>query len=254
MLKRSRAHTSILMRPWLPPALILAGVVLLWIGRTSDRSVTAQTGQHAYEFRSGDEKIRYLLFLPEDYSHCGKKWPLILYLHGASLRGSAIDKVKRYGLPKKVEKEGDFPFIVLSPQCPANKSWREVNGLQNLLDEVIAQYAVDSRRVYLTGVSLGGTETWRLAATYPERFAAIAPVCGYGDPQTGFRLTGLPAWVFHGAQDRVVPLSISEEMVKAIRKGGGKVKFTVFPEAGHSIVEEVYYQPELYEWFLAHRK
>ena len=196
----------------------------------------------------------YLLFLPEDY---GKKrrWPLMLFLHGAGERGSDLKKVKVHGPPKIVENKKDFPFILVSPQCPKDDWWTEkVDVLINLVDDIAARYKVDKKRIYLTGLSMGGYGTWALASAYPERFAAIAPICGGGSRIMSMRLKDIPIWVFHGAKDRTVPIKESEEMVKAIRSRGGDVKFTIYPDAGHDSWTETYNNPELYDWFLKHSK
>ncbi|WP_100899512.1 dienelactone hydrolase family protein [Nostoc flagelliforme] len=156
--------------------------------------------------------------------------PTILFLHGAGQRGSNLDDVKKYGVPKIVEQQADFPFIVISPQSPRGEYWN-VERLSILLDQVIASYPVDPDRLYLTGLSMGGYGTWHLAAAQPERFAAIAPICGGGNPQAARNLKNLPVWAFHGAKDNVVPLSESEIMVSALKARDGNVKFTVYPEA-----------------------
>jgi predicted peptidase len=123
-----------------------------------------------------------------------------------------------------------------------------------LLDEVQSKYKVDPDRVYLTGLSMGGFGTWETATQYPERFAAIVPICGGGRPYTVARLKNLPTWVFHGEKDNVVPIKRSEEMVDALKKAGGDVKFTRYPEAGHDSWTETYNNPELYDWFLKHTR
>lgn len=247
-------RNDILMNPRLPLAFILSGLLLLLYGVYFYSNPPPQTGQHSHTFEYSSAEFQYQLFLPGNYGNRRQKWPLILYLHGASLRGDNIDKVKKYGLPRKIDSEGDFPFLVLSPQCPPHQGWRDAGWMIDLLDKIIAEYAVDPKRVYLTGVSLGGGGTWYWAGKHPDRFAAIAPLCGYGDPEQAETLKDVPVWVFHGEKDRVVPVSVSEEMVNALRKAGGEVKFTKFPKAGHSIVEEVYSDDSLYKWFLKHRK
>jgi predicted peptidase len=128
------------------------------------------------------------------------------------------------------------------------------DALNALLDEVVAQYKVDKKRIYLTGLSMGGYGTWALAGTSPERFAAIVPICGGGDPADARRLKDIPTWVFHGAKDSVVPLSRSEEMVKALKEAGSDVKFTIYPEAEHDSWTETYNNPKLYEWLLQHKR
>ena len=195
--------------------------------------------------------INYLVYLPEDYNG-QESWPLMIFLHGAGERGSNIEKVKVHGPPKIVE-EKEMPFIIVSPQCPAEQWWK-AGELNLLLDEVIETYKVDTERIYLTGISMGGFGTWAWAAEHPDRFAAIAPICGGGEPRMANSLAGIPAWVFHGAKDRVVPLTSSSEMVDALRKVDADVKFTVYPEAGHDSWTETYDNPELYEWFLSHTK
>jgi predicted peptidase len=179
--------------------------------------------------------------------------PTILFLHGAGERGSNLDNVKRHGVAKIVEQHPDFSFIVISPQCPRGEYWN-VERLSALLDEVIASYPVDPDRLYLTGLSMGGYGTWHLAAAQPERFAAIAPICGGGNPQAAGKFKNLPVWAFHGAKDNVVPLSESEIMVSALKAYDGNVKFTVYPEAAHDSWTQTYNNPELYEWFLQYRR
>ena len=161
--------------------------------------------------------------------------------------------LKNCGLLKFIETKEDFPFIVVSPQCPRRRYWSETL-LNNLLDEVLAEYAIDDDRVYLTGMSMGGFGTWNVACSDPDRFAAIAPICGGGKPQSVESLIHVPAWAFHGAKDKVVPLRRSEEMVRALQKAGGDAKLTVYPNAGHDAWTETYKNPQLYKWFLQHKR
>jgi predicted peptidase len=208
-------------------------------------------------------KLNYLLLLPEGYKDNKKeRWPLMLFLHGMGERGSDLAKVKVHGPPKVAEKMTNFPFILISPQCP-DGSWWDNESLLALLDEVQEKYRVDTNRVYLTGLSMGGFGTWNLALTYPERFAAVVPICGGGSPVPiyGFdakrkeTLKSLPFWAFHGDKDPAVPLSESERMVNALKKYGVKdVNLTVYPGVGHDSWTQTYSDPKLYEWFLSHRK
>lgn len=197
--------------------------------------------------------INYLLYLPEDYGKKEQNWPLILFLHGAGERGDNLDLVKVHGPPKLVEKRKDFQFVVVSPQCPKGKWW-DAAQLNSLVDEIVAKHQIDNTRIYVTGLSMGGYGTWSLAAAYPQRFAACAPICGGGNVQTAEALISTPLWVFHGAKDTSVPLKQSEEMVEAIKAAGGNVKLTVYPEAGHDSWTESYDNPELYKWFLSHQR
>jgi predicted peptidase len=197
-------------------------------------------------------KLDYLLSLPADYGRSRKSWPLVLFLHGAGESGNDLTKVKTHGPPKLVETNGPFPFILVSPQCPG-RGWNP-DVLNALLNTVIKQYRVDKDRVYLTGLSMGGYGTWLLAAAHPEKFAAIAPICGGGNPADARKLAKLPTWVFHGAKDPTVPLKRSEEMVEALKAAGAYPKFTVYPEAGHDSWTATYDNPEFYQWLLAQKR
>jgi len=199
--------------------------------------------------------IEYLLSLPDGYGKGGKEWPLMLFLHGAGERGDDVEKVKVHGPPKLIAQGKSLPFIVVSPQCPSRTSWsspEQIGVLTALLDEITEKYRVDESRVYLTGLSMGGYGTWALASSYPERFAAIAPICGGGQTRMARRLRNVPIWAFHGAKDNVVPLARSEEMVEAVKKAGGSVEFTVYPEANHDSWTVTYENPKLFDWFLSH--
>jgi predicted peptidase len=197
----------------------------------------------------------YLLYLPADYDKDTKKqWPLIMFLHGAGERGKKVQTVAKFGLAKLTAKGKQFDFIIVSPQCPNDVWWPEkTDVLINLLDEIETKYRVDTDRVYLTGLSMGGFGTWSLACRYPQRFAAIAPICGGGELPGAHRLKNVPVWAFHGAKDDVVPVARSQEMVDSINKIGGNAKITIYPEAGHDSFTVTYDNPELYQWFLSHK-
>ncbi len=198
--------------------------------------------------------INYLLYLPKEYGkESNRRWPLILFLHGAGERGRDLNKVKAFGPPKLVADGQDLPFVIVSPQVPDRSTW-DVDALDALLGDLAKQYAVDEDRVYLTGMSMGGAGTWRLATAHPERFAAIAPICGWGDPGTARRLASMPTWVFHGAKDDQVPLQASEEMVEALKQAGNEPRFTIYPDAGHDSWTPTYNNPDLFAWFLSHRR
>ncbi len=195
----------------------------------------------------------YLLYLPKNYDRQQEPWPLLLFLHGAGERGDDLELVKKHGPPKLIEAGRDFPFVVVSPQAPAEQWW-SVPFLDALLQEVTATYRVDTDRIYVTGLSMGGFGTWDLAMAFPDRFAAIAPVCGGGNAYAVCVIKHLPTWNFHGAKDAVVPLARSQEMVDALQRCSGDVRFTIYPDAGHDAWTETYDNPALYEWLLAHRR
>ena len=196
--------------------------------------------------------MKYLLYLPKDYEQ-KPSWPLMLFLHGAGERGDNLELVKKHGPPKLIEAGKDFPFIVVSPQCPQGRWWEPVE-LATLLDEIVEKYKVDQDRIYVTGLSMGGFGTWSLAAYQPKRFAALVPICGGGEPITMKLFAYPPVWVFHGAKDPVVPVERSQQVVEALKKSGGIVKVTVYPEAGHDAWTETYANPQLYEWLLQQKR
>jgi predicted peptidase len=196
--------------------------------------------------------LGYLLYLPKDYAR-KDSWPLVLFLHGSGERGDNLERVKLHGPPKLIAAGKEFPFIVVSPQCPEHRQWGPLE-LTALLDEMVEKYKVDRDRIYVTGLSMGGSGTWSLAALNPARFAAIVPICGGGEPSAAKRLVHLPTWVFHGAKDPTVLLERSTKMVEAMKKHGGNVKFTVYPEARHDSWTEAYNDPELYRWLLQQKR
>jgi predicted peptidase len=202
-------------------------------------------------------RLNYLLFLPKDYGlDPQQRWPLILFLHGLGERGSDPEILKKYGIPKVVEQQPDFPFIVVSPQCSPTRcseyvGWHnEIDALIALLDEIVTSYAVDTEHLYLTGLSMGGFGAWELGIAYPEQFAAIVPIAGGGNPQQVCALKDVPVWAFHGAKDNVVPPSESERMVKVLKECGGNIQFTLYPDAEHDSWTQTYDNPELYKWLL----
>lgn len=201
-------------------------------------------------------RLEYLLYLPKGYGKDqDKRWPFILFLHGAGQRGDDVQAIKKHGLPKILDGRDDFPAIVVSPQCPLDDWWTsQVDSLIALLDDTTARYAVDPDRVYLTGLSMGGFGSWALAASQPERFAAMIPICGGGTRSMAARIKHLPVWAFHGAKDEIVPLARTEEMVEALEKAGGNVKLTVYPDAPHDSWTRTYDNPEVFVWLFSQRR
>jgi len=256
--------------------MITAGLILLLLvgcstGATAPASKWKHTdtpvkeGQHASTFTWSGSHLNYLLFLPQGYREDPQqKWPLILFLHGMGERGNdleALELVKKHGPPMLVEQQKDFPFIVISPQCPSRSSWSsQLDILDALLDEIVATYAVDPDRQYLTGLSMGGFGTWHFALRYTERFAAIVPIAGgysfidKSIPGDICKLKDVPVWAFHGAQDKVILPIKSEVLVNALQKCGGDVRFTLYPDAKHDSWTETYNNPELYRWMLRHTR
>lgn len=244
------------------PLLLIAAGFSLLVGcnnQQGDQTVVPdppQPGQHFTVLaREVLLELDYLVYLPKDYGKDLKAWPLMIFLHGAGERGHDLNWVKRHGPPELVSKGEDLPFIILSPQCPKDKWWPDMTEhVMALIDEAVENYQIDENRIYLTGLSMGGYGTWMIASAYPERFAAIVPICGGGQPHTARNLKNIPIWAFHGAEDSVVPLLQSQEMVAAVNRAGGHAKLTVYPKANHDAWTETYNNEKLYEWLLSHSK
>jgi hypothetical protein len=175
-----------------------------------------------------------------------------VFLHGAGERGEDLELVKIHGPPKLIEAGKKLSFIVASPQLVLGEWWSP-DMVAWLTKELISTLKVDPEHVYLTGLSMGGYGTWETASKYPELYAAIAPICGRGDPASAWKLRHIPTWIFHGAKDPVVPIKHSNDMKKALKKYRN-VKYTVYPEADHDSWTETYLNDELYRWFLSHKR
>ncbi|MFN6935928.1 MAG: prolyl oligopeptidase family serine peptidase [Tsuneonella sp.] len=238
----------------LPAAILLAGCGN-YPAAVSAQAVVA--GQHA-QAPVAAGGYEYQLFVPRalaaDSSPKRASWPLMIFLHGSGERGTDVAKVKVHGPPKHADANPDFPFLLVSPLLPANEDW-DIAKLDAIVDRITARFPVDTDRVYLTGLSRGGHATWRWAAAEPDRFAAIAPVAGTGDPATACKLKDLPVWAMHGDRDDVVVPEGSFAMSRAIRAcGGHKSRLSIYPDLGHNAWDPAYADPELYLWLLSHRK
>ncbi len=198
-------------------------------------------------------QLNYLLYLPEDYDPTKEGgYPTILFLHGAGERGDNLDVLTAWG-PPKIASEKGLPFIVISPQCPKGDWWTSmIYPLKRLLDESINTYNIDTSRIYLTGLSMGGYGSFALSQVYPEYFAAIAPVCGGGTPSMVNFKKQPPTWIFHGDEDKIVPIKSSQIMANALKASGTEVKFTIYEGDDHFKFEKVYYKSGLFDWFLEH--
>ncbi len=197
--------------------------------------------------------VRYLLALPEGYdADTTKRWPLLIFLHGSGESGLDLNKVKAHGPPKLVESGKKLPFIVVSPQSDYG-GW-DAGILHRLLLDLKKNMRVDPDRIYLTGLSMGGFGSWEFASRFAGELAAMAPICGGGDPADVWKMRYVPVWCFHGAKDNVVPLGSSARMVEALKPYQPGVKFTVYPEAGHDSWTEAYNNDSLYTWLLAQRR
>ena len=200
------------------------------------------------------QETRYLLYLPDGYDKdTSVKWPMVMFLHGSGESGADVQKVKVHGPPKLVEQGKKFPFILVSPQSDFGSGWN-VDQLYLLLLDLKKNKRVDDKRIYLTGLSMGGFGTWALAIKHPEEFAAIAPVCGGGDTSNSWKLRYMPIWNFHGAKDDVVPPSGSNNMINSIRRYNNNIRYTLYPDANHNSWDATYNNDSVYIWLLAQKK
>ncbi len=222
-------------------------------------SSTANLGQHPYT--SEKAQLDFLFYLPGDYGKDSQQtWPLIVYLHGAHLRGASLELLMEEPLPRKLEKESDFPFVAVSPLGDGEyEFWAEekmIDPLFTLLEEIRSEYAIDSKRIYLTGNDMGGNGVWAIGLRHPEYFAALAPIAGYYGypfevPENICDLKDVPVWAFHGRRDQFVPFEIEQELVEALVACGGNARITISPNMKNDVPYKVYADPQLYEWFLS---
>lgn len=202
---------------------------------------------------------KYVVYVPKEYRP-GTPHPAILFLHGAGETGTDGRKQTTVGLgPAIRQAPAAWNFIVLFPQAPPsgeirNRWMAHEELVLAILEAARKEYSIDETRLYGTGLSMGGFGTWRLAAKHPKLFAAIAPICGGGDPAEAARLKDISIWAFHGDQDRAVPHSLSVQMVEAVKAAGGNPKLTIYPGVGHNCWDKAYREESLAEWFLQHRR
>jgi hypothetical protein len=223
-------------------------------------SSSVDIGQHPYT--SENAEIDFLLYLPDDYGKDPQQeWPMIVFLHGALLRGSNLELLLGAELPKKLEKEKDFPFIVVSPLGDGGQGfWSKemINPLFTLLEEIQTEYSVDPKRIYLTGNTIGAYGVWAIGLRYPEYFAALAPVSGYfgwphGVPDNICDLKDVPVWAFHGSRDDTIPVEADQELVDALNACGGNAQITINTDMKMDLRIKVYNDPELYQWLLTQK-
>lgn len=216
--------------------------------KTTEVKPGTQQNGHFEKIVQSTVTLNYLIYLPENY-RADEPLPLVIFLHGSGERGNNLELVKKNGPPMLVAQGKQFPFILVSPQCPENQWWNSETILY-LLESLQSEYKIDADRIYLTGLSMGGFATWDLIGKHPEKFAAAVPVCGGGEPNSMWNIGKLPVWAFHGAKDNVVDVKRSEDMVNVIKLAKGDVQFTVYPEAGHDSWTNAYNTSEMWDWML----
>jgi predicted peptidase len=201
-----------------------------------------------------------LIFLPVNYKSQSENGgaPLLLFLHGAGQRGNTpedLKKVKVHGPPQlfdQPEFSEKFPCVTVSPQCKHGFAWSPAQ-LMLLLDHIEKTYKIDKNRIYVTGISMGGFGTWMCLNESPKRFAAAVPICGGAKTDWAEKMIDIPIWDFHGTADRAVSITLSRNIVKAVRNAGGeKIIFTSYKGAGHDVWTQTYANQLLYDWLFSH--
>ena len=221
-----------------------------------DATAPEKGKQVEMSFKTSDgAEVGYLLYLPPKYDKASeKKAPLMMFLHGRGESNGPLSLVAKWGPPRMAAAGSELPYVMVSPQCPKEDYWNsevQLNRLTELLDHVTAEYAVNEKKMYLTGLSMGGYGSWSLAAKHPTKFAAVAPICGGGKPEFAEKLKDIPIWTWHGDQDTAVPFKQSVEMVDEIKKAGGtKIKFTSLEGIGHNCWSSAYATPQLFQWMM----
>lgn len=223
-------------------------------------------------FEANGKKLPYRFMKPEKVEE-GKKYPLVIFLHGAGERGNdnqlpLVHGVKEFAKPSSRK---DYPCYLIAPQCPNGQKWAEVDWsarahatpekpsesaqlLLQVLELLQKNHSIDPNRIYVTGLSMGGYGTWDLLTRHPGKFAAGIPVCGGGDETQAKKIAAIPVWVFHGAKDTAVKPERSRNMVKALEAAGGKPKYTEYPDVGHDSWNKAYADPETIKWLFSQKR
>lgn len=258
------------------PALFLA--TLLAVDATAAASQRAETGFLDRTVTVAGRAFPYQVYVPSAYASSMQRWPVILFLHGAGERGADGLLQTAVGLPVAIRRDPTrYPAIIIIPQTPPDSTWigTPADVAIAALDQTLSEFRTDADRVYLTGLSLGGNGTWNLAYKYPDRFAAIAPVCGFvsifrqlpnsrpiipSDTGTAMfaalakRIGRLPTWIVHGEIDPVVPVAESRRAADALRAAGGDVRYTEIIGGDHKVWDLTYASPQFREWLFAQRR
>lgn len=195
--------------------------------------------------------MQYIVRFPESYT-AGKRYPVLIFLHGAGTRGNDISKLEGNAFFRLTEEHEGFPFVSVAPLCSKNTWFDHFEDLKALVRTIISSEYADPACLYLMGNSMGGYGTWQLAMSIPQYFAAIVPICGGGMYWNAGRLANVPVWAFHGALDRTVLPEESEKMVNAVNKKNGNARLTIYPENKHDSWSDTFRNPEVFAWLLKH--
>lgn len=232
------------------------------IGSLPDRARPDTIGvllpRHTERRVAGIDVDDYLLWLPPGLERGDTEWPLLLWLHGRSLRGNDLNRLKRYGPPALLARGGSLPFVVVAPQLPPDGRWADLDPVAAIVDEIVARYPIDRDRIYLMGFSMGGGGAYRMAFTHGSRFAAMIALAGHTPPPTEENVAAvasLPFLAIHGERDVRVPLPPAERMANALATSGAPLfEFRMAPGMNHSRLERLTRDEDLFRWLLSHRR
>ncbi len=247
---------------------LLLFISLLMAANVSFSQSSSRFSRETYVGDKGDTLLYRMLF-PD--ANGLRKYPLVVFLHGAGERGNDNEAQLKWGVRNFATDENmmRFPALVIAPQCPTGTGWsaftrsdrtiqpdptRTMELLIGLIQRLIRTMPVDSNRIYITGLSMGGYGTFDALARYPDLFAAAVPVCGGGDASRAASFAHVPIWIFHGAEDPVVDPAQSQQMLEALTKAGAHPGFTQYPESGHFSWLAVYSDPLMMAWLFRQHK
>lgn len=203
----------------------------------------------------------YLLYLPKDYQPGSeKKWPVIWFFHGIGQRGRDVWEVARHGVCKYLAEGNSLDAIVIAPQCPRERHWADTDleveiNLRQFLPRMMERYAIDPEQMYLTGLSMGGRCSWKMALAMPELFAALAPVCGRTECYAFSDLLPMPIYMVHGVEDGVIPFeNVGKILPALLEQGHSDISLTVYPHHGHDVWSDTYGWDGFYRWMLKQRR
>ncbi|QQE11868.1 prolyl oligopeptidase family serine peptidase [Planctomycetota bacterium] len=203
------------------------------------------------EIKTSSDNLAFLLYKPKDYDYSKNEFPLLLFLHSADQRGNDIEKLRKVGPPLQYESgKKELPFILVAPHLNKNQAWNP-RKLTSLIDEIEKDYRVDRRRIYVTGMSMGGYGTWILAGKTPERFAAISPIASNAYVEQSMDVRKVPSLVFHGRHDAFIPVNEAIDMVKAIQALGGSSHLKIYEDSDHDAWTKTYAADGFYTWLLS---
>lgn len=239
------------------PLLIGLLIALFGSAAISHAALDTPTGILFTSIKQGEQEFKYAIYVPRNYK-ATEKYPLIMFLHGAGECGTDGAKQVAVGIgPAILLNEEKWNFIVVFAQKPVRADpWEKYDdAVMAMLRKTMVDYSVDPTRLYLTGLSQGGHGTWVIGGNHADLWAAIAPICGYGNAAAiAAPLKKMPIWTFHGEADMTVPMSQSKNIVEAVTAAGGTAKLTTYPGVGHDSWTKAYREEKLYDWFLSHRK